>query len=350
MSTRLNNKQQDYYLTMEQAGHSQVIGLASHLPEQIVHSAELMDAFNSEQRFGISSRYLASLTGVKERRYAKEGSSPSDLAIKASRHAMRDAGIDASEIDYVIYCGIDRDWLEPATAHRVQSEIGADNASCFDVTNACHGMMNGLAIGDAFIGASNAQTILVCTAELGSTTAKGILGVLNNGEASREQVNTLIGGLTLGDAGGAMIIRTAESNRGFKRFRFNSAGKHAGLCYMNKEENGHFEGYMDMQNICSEALDFHGRLIEDTYKQLDWLPQDVDSLVTHQAGIRPHKKVIKVADVAPEKAPVTIAKYGNLASATIPVVLDLNKPAANDNVLILSTGSGLSVGQTGLVF
>lgn len=335
---------------MEQQGHSQVIGLASHLPSQIVNSSELMEAFDAERRFGLPSRYLASVVGVQERRFAPEGSSPSDLAIEASRNAIIDAGIDSTEIDYVIYCGIDRDWLEPATAHRIQNEIGAQNATCFDVTNACHGMMNGLAIGDAFIGASNAQTILVCTAELGSTTTKGVLELLNDTSLTKDRVRHLMGGLTLGDAGGAMVIRTAEKGRGFKRFLFSSAGKHADLCYMNKDEHGHVEGYMDMQAICSEAIGCHRELMSNTYSKLAWAPKDVDSLVLHQAGMRPHKQLSQVADIGPERAPETISRLGNLASATIPVVLDLNRPSANDNVLILSTGSGISVGQTGLVF
>lgn len=350
MPTRLNNKQLEHYSTMEQVGNSKVVGLGSHLPEQIVHSDELMDAFDSENRFGIPKRYLSTLVGVQERRFAPEGSFPSDMAIEASKRAIEDAGIKPEEIDYVIYCGIDRDWLEPATAHRVQYEVGAINAACFDVTNACHGMMNGLAIGDAFIGAKSAETILVCTAELGSTTTKCTLDLLNESGLSKDRVRTLMGGLTVGDAGGAMIIRSSEDQRGFRRFSFNSAGKHADLCYMNKNEQGQVYGYMDMQAICSEAISSHRNLITDTYKKLDWVPEDVSSLVLHQAGMRPHKQLTQVADIEPDRAPETISKLGNLASATIPVVLDLNRPAANDNVLILSTGSGLSVGQTGLVF
>lgn len=350
MSTRLNNKQQDYYLTMEQTGHSQVSGLGSYLPKQVIQSDDLMDAFDSERRFGIPKRYLSTLVGIKERRFASDGSSPSDLAIEASLNAIESAGIDATEIDYVIYCGIDRDWIEPATAHRVQHEVGASNAACFDVTNACHGMMNGLAIGDAFIGAKGAATILVCTAELGSTTTKSALDLLNKPDISKERVKSLLAGLTLGDAGGAMIIRASENHRGFRRFVFGSAGKHTGLCYMDKDESGRKEGHVDMQAICTEAISYHQELIENTYEKLNWSPNDVNSLVLHQAGLKPHKQLSKVADIDLKRAPETISKLGNLASATIPVVLDLNRPAANDNVLILSTGSGLSVGQTGLVF
>jgi len=350
ISTSMNNKQIELFLTMEQTGNSQVVGLGSYLPEQIVKSNELMEAFDAERRFGLPDRYISTLAGVRERRFAPDGSSPSDLAIEASLNAINHAGIEASEIDYVIYCGIDRDWLEPATAHRVQHEIGADRAACFDVTNACHGLMNGLAIGDAFIGAKSAQTILVCTAELGSTTTKGVLDLLNQPGLTKERVRTLVGGLTLGDAGGAIIIRSSENNRGFRRFSFSSAGKHAGLCYMDKDEHGRVEGYMDMQSICSEAINCHRELIENTYEKLNWSPTDVNSLILHQAGMRPHKQLTQVADIDQDRAPETISMFGNLASATIPVVLDLNKPAANDNVLILSTGSGISVGQTGLVF
>ena len=93
----------------------------------------------------------------------------------------------------------------------------------------------------------------------------------------------------------------------------------------------------------------HKSLISGTYEALGWQPDDVDFLICHQAGKRPHEKCAELASVELEKAPITYEDYGNLTSASIPVTLDLAGSKEGDRILILGTGSGLSVSQIGLV-
>ena len=210
--------------------------------------------------------------------------------------------------------------------------------------------MNGLAIADAFIGTGGAETCLVCTGEVGSKPAKGIMRQLNEKSCTKEQLKLVIGALTLGDAGAAMIVQRSGSDTGFKKFRFSSAGQHAKLCYYNRSPDGKVDGEMHMENICTEVVSWHQQAISETYERLGWQPSDVHSLYAHQAGTRPHKKICQLANVDISRAPNTLRKLGNIASATIPVSMCLNPPNIGDNVLVLSSGSGLSIGQTGLVF
>ena len=56
-----------------------------------------------------------------------------------------------------------------------------------------------------------------------------------------------------------------------------------------------------------------------------------------------------MAEVDIAKAPITYEDLGNLTSASIPVTLDLAGSKEGDRILILGTGSGLSVSQIGLV-
>ncbi|MGI9292966.1 MAG: ketoacyl-ACP synthase III [Pseudomonadales bacterium] len=335
---------------MEQNGSTKIVSMGHYLPPQRVKSSDLMDEIGSETRFGVRSQFLSSLIGVDERRYAPAGTLPSALAIEASLDALQRSNVGPAEIDYVIYCGIERDWQEPATAHRVQSEIGAYNAACFDVTNACHGFMNGLAIADAFIGTGSAETCLVCTGEVGSKVAKDILRQLRDKPCTKDHFKLQIGALTLGDAGAAMIVQRSNNDGGFKKFRFSSAGEHAELCYYNKSADGNVDGAMYMKEISSELVTWHKEVISQTYDQLGWQPRDVKSLFLHQFGARPHKWFCELADIDVSRAPATLPKLGNIASATIPVTMSLNPPDIGDNVLVLSSGSGLSIGQTGLTF
>ena len=96
-------------------------------------------------------------------------------------------------------------------------------------------------------------------------------------------------------------------------------------------------------------LRMHRALIDETYKVLNWKPKDVDHLICHQVGSKPHHRMAKLAGIELEKAPTIFPSYGNLTSATIPVTLDSARPNEGDRILILGAGSGLSISQIGLV-
>ena len=146
-----------------------------------------------------------------------EGVLPSDMAVTAACEAMERGGIRPEEIDAIIYAGLTRDYLEPATAHLVQTKLGATNATVFDVTNACHGFMNGIHLMDALIATGQVRRGLVVTGEQGSLfTRKAIAELMTT--TDRARLTTLAAGFTLGDAGAAMImgpkIRTRQRVHG----------------------------------------------------------------------------------------------------------------------------------------
>ena len=334
---------------MQSNGHSAILGIGGYVPPMVVKSSELLEEIHAEQRFGIKNSFIDDIIGIEERRVAETQQKPSDLAILATEAAMLESGVSASEIDLIIFCGIDRDWQEPATAHRVQQVIGATNAVCFDVTNACHGFMNGISIADAMIAIGSASTALVCTGEKSSEVMYDTMGLLSKSN-DRDDMKRWIGGLTVGDAGGAMILGKSSNNTGFHRFNFSSNGQHANLCYYGYDKTGEIHGRMMMSSISKEMLAYHQSMIVSTYEGLIWHSTEVDQLICHQVGQRPHKRMASIANVPIERAPITYRKFGNITSATIPVNLYFNRPKKGDKVLILGAGSGLSISQTGMVF
>ena len=104
-----------------------------------------------------------------------------------------------------------------------------------------------------------------------------------------------------------------------------------------------------MEEICKATLSFQANTIGDTYESLAWRPSDVDRLICHQVGSRAHRQVCRLADVSPDCAPVSVRQFGNIASATIPVLISLNPPAKGDKVLILSSGSGMTIGPSAMI-
>ncbi len=327
-------------------GSSKVTGAGAYLPKTVVKSETLMDAVKCE-RFDIPVSWINDMVGVKERRVAEPGTQPSELALKAGRAAIENAGIDGRDIDLVIYCSIERDFSEPATAHLIQAEL-APNASCFDVANACHGIMNGIQIADAMIQSGGAETALLVTGEIPSMVTEYAIDAINKSNDPAD-FHRWLGALTVGDAGGALILqRKSKPEEGFQKLSFHSAGKYTDLCYYRRNADG-IEGQMLMKEISVKMVKMHGAHIRNTYESLGWIPDDVDTLITHQVGRRPHLSLSRISSVPLSRATQTYEKFGNLTSTTIPVNLALFPPSANSKVLILGAGSGLSISQVGMM-
>ncbi|NKB77627.1 MAG: hypothetical protein GKR96_11445 [Gammaproteobacteria bacterium] len=210
-------------------GGSTILGLADYIPEQRVSTEETMSRFS--HRYGISDDYLKRTTGIFEKRRSLAGQMPSDLAVNASRTALAKARLHPKDIHAIIYCGLIRDFEEPATSHIVQDKLGAKNAMCFDVTNACHGFANGIFVADTLVSAhQNIKSVLVITGEQGSRFEDQAVDLLLNEQPEKRLLRTLTAGLTLGDAGGAIIIGRKKGDTGFTGYNVASFGQFHSLC------------------------------------------------------------------------------------------------------------------------
>jgi 3-oxoacyl-[acyl-carrier-protein] synthase III len=215
-------------------GHSRVAGTGIYLPEQRVTTRDLMREIDSRARFGVSEDWLERVTGIREKRASSPGVLPSDMAVAAAKEALERANITPHQIDVIIYSGLTRDHLEPATAHIVQAKLGATNATVFDVSNACHGFMNGVHIIDALIATGQVLYGLVVTGEQGSVFANKTVNILKDA-SDRAKLASLAAGLTLGDAGAAMVLRPGTTrepmhhrNPGRRRIWLRRHAEHCG--------------------------------------------------------------------------------------------------------------------------
>ena len=150
------------------------------------------------------------ILGIVSRRYCEDSDTHSDIATIAAFRALQDAAIEPREVDAIIYCGITGGNTEPGTAPVIQSNLGAFNAVCTDVTNACHGFCDGLFFGDLLI-KGGAEHVLVVTAEL-SRVARSALAEIQRARRFSE-LEKMLGGLTVGDSAGAFILGADEIGR-----------------------------------------------------------------------------------------------------------------------------------------
>ena len=322
-----------------------ISGAGSYLPPNRVYSEELMRDAQSES-VGISYNLLERSTGIVERRFSEPSESYAYLATEASRNAIIDAKVDPADIDMVIFCGIDNDYPEPSTAHEIQRAVGAKNAICFDMSNACLGLLNGLSVADSYVSCGTAEVVLVCTGERPSDVSLDILRQLKE-DKTKEKFRRLMGAFTVGDAGGAFLITKSGTGPRLQKMRFHTDSEMLNLCFYRRTET-HIEFEMEMETLGRAMITGHKLLMDDTYSALGWQPGEVDRLFTHQVGARPHRHISTMAHIDVDRAPKTYDLYGNLTSATFAVNYDLHRPAPNEKILFLGAGSGCSICQIGV--
>ena len=110
-----------------------ISGTGSHLPETVVTNHDL------EKLVDTSDEWITQRTGIRERRWVQEHEANSDISSPAARKAVEAAGIQPEDLDAIILCTVTPDTFVPAGACYIQRDIGAVNATAFDMTAACTG-------------------------------------------------------------------------------------------------------------------------------------------------------------------------------------------------------------------
>jgi 3-oxoacyl-[acyl-carrier-protein] synthase-3 len=170
-----------------------IVGVGSYLPPTVLKNEDFIYLQLSEEQKQLITNYY----GFKERRYAKEESF-SDMSVKAAKNALNEYSIDPGEIDLVIstHCSRDMARLSPPNSNYIQTAIGADNATSFNVDGGFNGMLNAVVTASAFIGSGFYDTVLVVSGET----------------AIRELDCTNMLALFMGDGAGALVLKRLKDN------------------------------------------------------------------------------------------------------------------------------------------
>ena len=328
--------------------------IGTFLPKEIVKSDDLMAEIDSERQYDIPIDWMRTTMGIEERRMAPSSAKPSDLAIPAAREAIDNCpGVDPQDIDLVIFCGIERDQPEPATAHTIQNALGLNAHHAFDISNACFGFIDAMEIATNYIKCGIVRHALVVTGEIPTKVLLAAVENLKKG-VDIKTARSILGALSVGDAGGAAIISPADEyeTTGFEIFNTACQSNYVDKCIYRTNEEGKIEGQMMMGQIAGAFIKGNEKLIDDTLEKLGW--SDFDWVLTHQIGLRPFERLAQMNGVVNAKMIKTFDKLGNITSATFPVsfkkLCSQTKVSAGDRIGGCFVGSGLVFGQFGYTF
>lgn len=312
---------------------ARIAGIGAYVPETIVTNDDLAKIVET------SDEWISSRTGIRERRIStKEGTS--DLATEAARRALDAAGVKPEELDLIILGTSSPDCNYPSGACEVQAKIGAVNAAAFDVSAACAGFIFALNIVQGFFKAGVYQTAMIIGAET--------LSKVTNWEDRSTCV-------LFGDGAGAAVLKNDEA--GVIDMLMGSDGtKGDSLKCMSRTLGNFLTGekpdlgfmVMDGQEVFRFAVKRVPESIETLMKRNQTAPEEIAYYVLHQANERIVEAVARRLREPMEKFPMTISKYGNTSTASIPLLLDdmLKKGMLKqgDKIIMSGFGAGMTWG------
>jgi len=295
-----------------------------------------------------SDEWITTRTGIKERRIISGSESGVSLSEIAARTALERAGLKADEIDILILSTVTADLLLPTSACLLQAKLGATKAAAFDLAAGCTGFLYGLCIGQQFIESGSAKNILL----VGVDTLSPIVDWTDRNTA-----------VLFGDGAGAVVMQLMPEGRGILASKLFSDGTKAEfldiptggsrrpLKRSNIEERNH---YIKMNG--PEVFKFAVKaMVESTSYVLDMCGKsvaDLDYLAPHQANLRIINAASKRLGIKESQILTNISRYGNVSSASIPIVLDEaleeGKIKSGDLLLLVSFGAGMTWGAAAL--
>ena len=318
------------------ATRSKVVGCGSHLPARVVTNDELAEQVDT------SNGWIQQRTGIAMRHVAAEGEFTSHLGLGAARGALDQAGIAPADLDLIVCATATPDETFPATATRVQAQLGMTRGAAFDVQAVCSGFVYGLAVADNFLRVGQAKTALV----VGAETFSRILDWNDRGTC-----------VLFGDGAGAVLLRAEGCNggngdRGLLSTHLYSDGRHHDALYVDGGPSStQTTGYLRMEGreVFRHAVVRMSEAIDTALEANDLTPGDIDWLVPHQANVRIIEAMAKRLNLPMERVVVTVDRHANTSAASIPLALDEaacdGRLQANELLLLDAMGGGFTWGS-----
>jgi 3-oxoacyl-[acyl-carrier-protein] synthase-3 len=299
-------------------------------------------------------------TGIKVRRIAAVDECSSDLGIAAAKKLFARAACRPDEIDYILFCTQSPDYFLPTTACLIQDRLEIPRtAGALDFNLGCSGYVYGLGLAKGLIETSQANNVLLITAETYSkfihpgdksvrtlfgdaATATLVRGMKNSGKDESPIGPFLYG--TDGRGANNLIVPTG----GLRRPRTGAPSALVTDESGNQRSDDHL--YMNGSEIFSFTLDVVPPVVEALLARTNKTMDDVDLFIFHQANKFMLEHLQRKIKIPANKFYLSLEKYGNTVSSTIPIALkdaaSEGRLASGDLVMLVGFGVGYSWGAT----
>jgi 3-oxoacyl-[acyl-carrier-protein] synthase-3 len=293
-----------------------VVTIGTHVPDRVVTNDELT------RHMETSDAWIQERTGIRERRWVREGTGNSDLALEATRKALDAAGWKPTDVEAIVYATLSADHMFPGDGCFLNAKLGIPGVPAIDIRNQCSGFLYGLAVADAWIRTGMYRRILLVGSEIHSTG----LDVSTRGR----DVAVIFGD----GAGAALLEATDDPGRGVLSVHLHADGRFAkelwadapGSIYHPRVqprmlEDGSIYPRMEGQKVFKHAITKMPEAMREALQRNGLAPSDLKLLVAHQANLRISQMVQRALELRDDQVWNNIQKYGNTTAASIPIAL-----------------------------
>ncbi|WP_226621645.1 beta-ketoacyl-ACP synthase III [Alloyangia pacifica] len=313
---------------------AKVAGIGHYLPQRVVPNAEF------EKTLDTSDEWIRSRSGIERRHFAAEGETTSMLAAHAAEAALKDAGLEAPDLDALIVATSTPDLTFPSAATMVQARIGMTGGFAFDVQAVCAGFVYALSTANAMIVSGQAKRVMV----IGAETFSRIMDWTDRATC-----------VLFGDGAGALILEASEgagsaADRGILSVDLHSDGQFRDLLYVDGGVSTQSTGHLRMEGkeVFRHAVEKLAKTATAAMEKAGVTSEEVDWVVPHQANIRIINGTAKKLGLPMERVVVTVQDHGNTSAASIPLALSVGKAEgkikSGDVVVTEAIGGGLAWG------
>jgi 3-oxoacyl-[acyl-carrier-protein] synthase III len=260
------------------------------------------------------------------RQWLADNETPFGLLEQAVEGALAHASVKKSEVQLIIYTGVDRGFLEPAMAYMVGSAFGMRQAHCFDIVDACMSWTRAAYISSNLLAAGQYENALIVNCECNMRNG----GRLNPGcfrLTSPEEVEWNFPAYTVGEAATATFF-VQDKTRPWE-FHFWSGADHSDLCSLPLDGFDQYcrPGPRIGRNGPNQLTSYGSDLFRagkgpgvEVFSRLSTPRDEIKAIFPHTASKRLWWDMGSEIGVA-DKIHFVYPHYGNLVSASVPAAI-----------------------------
>jgi acyl-CoA:acyl-CoA alkyltransferase len=334
--------------------HVYIDSFGYELPPHVVTSDDLEDRLEPVYAaLHLQKGQLEAITGIRERRFWDPDYKMHQGAVAAAEKALAQARIARDDIGMLVYGGVCRDHLEPATACAVAHGLGlAPHTHIYDVSNACLGVLNGITqLANAIeLGQIKAGMVVSCESarQIMDITIERLLKYQSM-DVFKKTVATLTGG-----SGAVAVVLTHEklTSRGHRLLggASRNASEHHKLCTWGPDTGIPASGLHVMETDSVGVLRNGVTLGIETYaafkSTIAWPGGKPDKIICHQVGASHQNTILESLGIDREKDFTTFKYLGNMGTVSLPITAAIAHErdflSKGDKVGLLGIGSGLN--------
>jgi len=340
----------------------EIIGTGHFVPGTPIKNDDLSRVMDT------SDEWIAQRSGIRQRHFVAEGQGASDLALEASKRAILAAGIDAKEIDYIVFATMTPEYIFPGSGALLGAKLGLE-VPALDIRQQCAAMLFGIQLVDGLIKSGAARTVLFVGAEAHAGFMPwndwDILTGEREGEVTpeaRERANAHRAlAVLFGDGAGALLFRHTERDAGLVAMKLHTDGKSAETIYVpgggfrtrpywkaSMYDDQMYVPRMEGRDLFKFAVTRLPRAARELCKETGTPIDGIDWFLAHQANLRINAYIREQLGVPEGKMPMNIERFGNTSAGTIPILIDENTRNGNlkkgELNMLLALGAGIHWG------